>query len=500
MATSPPPQIPDSPRMGAGRILLLVFGSLLALIGLALGVAGGGLVLAHATQRDDDGFYTVLTERFQTGTYALTSERVDLGTEGDALNSALDIGNLATVRLRVSGDDPGRAVFVGIGPQSAVEAYLAGVAHDEVTEVGFDPFRPSYRLRPGLRAPSPPTAQRFWVAEESGTGTRTLEWKLAPGRWSVVAMNADASRGVRADVGLGVKLDLVLPLGIGLLIGGLVLMGVGVTMVAFGARGGGEAAGAAGVVAAGGTVGLATGVATDDSRATASAYPLRLEGELDDHLSRWLWLVKWVLAIPHYIVLFFLWVAFFVLSVIAFFAILFTGRYPRGIFDFNVGVMRWSWRVGFYSYSTLGTDRYPPFTLGPADYPATLEVAYPTELSRGLVLVKWWLLAIPHYLIVAVLGTGLLWSGSWAGGGGWNDWQWGGWGGGLIGILVLIAGVVLLFTGRYPRDIFRLLMGFNRWSYRVLAYAALMRDEYPPFRLDAGGREPEHAGTDAPGA
>src|SRR5689334_12503801 len=124
-------------------------------------------------------------------------------------------------------------------------------------------------------------------------------------------------------------------------------------------------------------------------------YPLHLEGDLSPQLSRWLWLVKWVLAIPHFIVLFFLWIAFIALSVVAFFAILFTGRYPRGIFDFNVGVMRWSWRVGYYSYSALGTDVYPPFSLAEdADYPARLEVAYPPQLSRGLVLVKWWLLAL----------------------------------------------------------------------------------------------------------
>ena len=216
-----------------------------------------------------------------------------------------------------------------------------------------------------------------------------------------------------------------------------------------------------------------------------STYPVHVEGTLDPELSRWLWLVKWLLAIPHYIVLVFLWAAFFLLSVVAFFAILFTGRYPEAIFDFNVGVLRWTWRVGFYTFGALGTDRYPPFTLDDVpDYPARLAVEYPGPLSRGLVLVKWWLLAIPQYLIVSVV----------AGGGGWlawrgEHWSWS-WGGGLVGLLVLIAAVALLFTGRYPRGIFDLVVGLDRWAFRVLGYAALMTDAYPPFRLDQGGAEP----------
>src|SRR5205085_584776 len=214
-------------------------------------------------------------------------------------------------------------------------------------------------------------------------------------------------------------------------------------------------------------------------------YPLRLTGELAPQLSRGLWIVKWLLAIPHFVVLFFLWVAFAVVSVIAFFAILFTGRYPRGLFEFNTGVLRWSWRVGFYSYSALGTDRYPPFTLQDVpDYPARLEVAYPESLSRGLVLVKWWLLAIPHYFIVAVFAGGGL--AAWAaGGGGWVTSS-----GGLVGLLVVIAGVTLLFTGRYPKSLYDFVLGMNRWIFRVAAYSSLMTDSYPPFRLDMGGNEP----------
>src|SRR6186713_1543807 len=109
----------------------------------------------------------------------------------------------------------------------------------------------------------------------------------------------------------------------------------------------------------------------------AAAYPATVDARLDEPLSRWKWLVKWFLAIPHYLVLVFLWIAFVLLTIVAFFAIVFTGRYPRGIFDFNVGVLRWTWRVSYYSTTGLGTDRYPPFTLGAEpDYPATLDVEY----------------------------------------------------------------------------------------------------------------------------
>ena len=218
------------------------------------------------------------------------------------------------------------------------------------------------------------------------------------------------------------------------------------------------------------------------------SYPVRLEGRMDPQLSRWLWLVKWLLAIPHFIVLFFLWIAFVVLTLVAFFAILFTGRYPRGIFDFNLGVLRWTWRVSYYSYGALGTDRYPPFTLDEApDYPATLDIAYPERLSRGLVLVKWWLLAIPQYILLGIFLGG---AGSAAGSAqDWGGWHW--WyGGGLIWALVLFAGVALLFMARYPRGLFDFVLGLDRWVVRVVAYAGLMTDAYPPFRLDQGGEDP----------
>ncbi|MFF4873091.1 DUF4389 domain-containing protein [Streptomyces sp. NPDC000961] len=213
-----------------------------------------------------------------------------------------------------------------------------------------------------------------------------------------------------------------------------------------------------------------------DSRRT-SYPPVTVTAELDSPLSRWLWLVKWILVIPHWIVLFFLWIAFLLVTVVAFFAVLFTERFPRPLFDFNLGVLRWSWRVSYYSYGALGTDRYPPFSLGPEPgYPARLDIAYPERLSRSLVLVKWWLLAIPHYLVIAFFT-----------GGAHVDW----WSGGLITLLTVIAGFALAFTSRYPRDLFDLVVGLNRWVLRVAAYASLMTDAYPPFRLDQGGGERE---------
>ncbi|MDI3315752.1 MAG: DUF4389 domain-containing protein [Mycobacterium sp.] len=223
------------------------------------------------------------------------------------------------------------------------------------------------------------------------------------------------------------------------------------------------------------------------------SYPVRVRGDLDPQLSRWQWLIKWILAVPHYVILIFLHLGVLVVTIVAFFAILITGKYPRPLFDFRLGVLRWRWRVSFYALSALGTDKYPPFSLRTkADYPADLEVDYPERLNRGLVLIKWWLLAVPHYLILLVFFTA-----------GWhvltvnpNEFvayllpP-------LVEILLVIAMVGLLFTGRYPKGLFEFVLGINRWAIRVVAYATLMRDEYPPFRLDLGPRESMSVATPA---
>jgi hypothetical protein len=455
---------PERHHVPVGRIVLTVVGALLILISFGLGALGGVLTWAHATQRDSEGFFTSGTHRLESLTYAITSEEIDLGVRPGRGDRRFDLGDIATVRLRVESQDAS-PVFVGIGPARDVDAYLADVRHAEIDDIDFRPFRVTYVVRPGDAPPERPGAQNFWVASAEGRGVQRLEWELESGRWTVVVMNANGARGVAVDASAGVKADWVLPVGIGLLGGFGALVILGTVLLVLGAAGLGRRV---------------------PEPAAPGAPPVQLTGRFDPRLSRWLWLVKWILLIPHFIALAVLWLAFMVVSFIAFFAILFTARYPRALFDFNAGVLRWTWRVGFYSFAAFGTDKYPPFTLGAApDYPARLEIAYPERLSRGLVLVKWWLLAIPQYVVLGIFGGGL-----------WltvGDDNWAAGSPGLIGWLVIVAVVALLFVGRYPRGIAGLVVGLNRWVYRVVVYAVLMTDDYPPFRLDQG--EVEAHGT-----
>ncbi len=193
----------------------------------------------------------------------------------------------------------------------------------------------------------------------------------------------------------------------------------------------------------------------------AGGYPVRVEAERQDTYHRFLPLVKWLLAIPHYFVLAILFIGVFFAKIAAFFAVLFTGRYPRGIFDFVTGVLRWSWNVFAYVY--LLTDRYPPFSLEPdPSYPARFEIDYPERVDRWRPLVHW-LLIIPYAFVAAVLTT-------------------------VAGIVALIGVFVILFTEDLPEGMFKLILIPYRWQLRASAYAMFMVTRYPPFEWDEQAR------------
>lgn len=523
-SSSPPPVRASHPTRP--HLVALVIGCLLLLPGLGLLLGGAGLGITYAVGRDTAGYLSGSLPSLRSPTAAITAEDVAVQTGPDVPNWVFDRLDVE-VRLTATPATDGRAVFIGIGDASRVATYLSGVAHDEIVDI-TDPFSRGeraavLRTSPGDSTAAPPSGQSFWAATADGTGTQALTWRVTDGHWAVVLMNADGSPGVDVAASMGVRAGFLIPLALVMLGVGLVLTGLAVALIIRGtgaSRGDGyprdgtgyptypaqSAYAAPAVPGAPGASGApgngapppppgSTAYVVGDAGATAphtwgaasrAVSPVRLDARLDEPLSRWLWLLKWLLVIPHLFVLAFLWCAFWVVSVIAFFAILVTGQYPRGLFDFNLGVLRWTWRVSYYANGAFATDRYPPFSLGlEPDYPATLDIAYPERLSRGLVLVKWWLLAIPHYIIV-----GLIVGGGWA----WNRVQDGGahlesFGWGLLSLLVLVAGLSLLFADRYPRALFDLVIGLNRWVYRVAAYAALMTDVYPPFQLDEGGAE-----------
>jgi hypothetical protein len=201
------------------RVVLLILGIVVGLIALGM-VAGGGVLLWANAQRDADGYFVSGPDRLSSDTYALTSPALELGTHpGDWIPS-----DIATLRLR----SQDASLFIGIAPTSEVNAYLADVAHTEVTEFRTTPFHVSYRQVPGSRQPEPPGRQDFW-ATTSRDGV--LTWDVRSGNWTIVVMNPDASTGVEADLSVGVRSPLLLGIGIALLVVGLLLVAGSVAMI-----------------------------------------------------------------------------------------------------------------------------------------------------------------------------------------------------------------------------------------------------------------------------
>jgi Domain of unknown function (DUF4389) len=205
-----------------------------------------------------------------------------------------------------------------------------------------------------------------------------------------------------------------------------------------------------------------TSPATPSVPATPSpTYPLQLDLDAPLTVARWRPLVHWILVIPQLIVLYALGIVQSVVWVIAFFAILFTGKMPDSLFGFMAMTHRYQWRVG--SFSLFMREGYPPFEFlsvaqDPGDDPARLNIQQAPTLSRGLIFVKW-LLAIPHYIVLFVLFI-------------------------AVYVVVIIGFFAVLITGQWPESLRTFVIGVMRWAYRVSIYVYLMTDEYPPFSLD----------------
>jgi len=192
------------------------------------------------------------------------------------------------------------------------------------------------------------------------------------------------------------------------------------------------------------------------SEVTYPAYPLQFDVGYRQEYSRWLPLVKWLLAIPHWFVLTFVGIGAFFGIVAAWFMVLVTGRYPEGIFKFLVGAWRWSLRV--MAYQLLLVDEYPPFSLDDdPDYPVRFNVDYPPEgkIARWRIFFAW-VPVIPQLFIA-----------SWA----------------LFAayIGIVVAFFSILFTKRFPRGIFDFVVNSMRFQNRAGAYAYWLTERYPGF-------------------
>jgi Domain of unknown function (DUF4389)/zinc-ribbon domain len=190
------------------------------------------------------------------------------------------------------------------------------------------------------------------------------------------------------------------------------------------------------------------------------AYPFTFDVEYPQKLSRLTTLGRLILAIPQLLIIYALGTVVGIVTLIAFFAILFTRRYPKGLFELAVSFNRWIANV--YAYVALLRDEYPPFSTDPGRYAVTYEVDYPEKLSRWLIFVKWFLVLLQQFVLYFL---------------------------GLFAFLVaVIAWFAILITGRFPRALFHYVVGVMRWYFRVGVYTSLMRDEFPPFSKSADAR------------
>jgi len=448
--------------MSAGKIALLVFGIIFLLVAVGLLFAGGTLVWVDQELKDSDGFISTDTIYLERGSHAIITRPADIDLE---MTWPFDEGDLATIKVKASNDNPSKQVFIGIAEKSDVEDYLDGVEYDEITGFRIHPYDVDYKKHTGSsvpEAPDSPDIRDIWTEWVVGNGTQTLEWEIESGSWVLVLMNADGSAGIDLSGSVGIKAPWIFGLGIGLLAGGAVVLILGVLMIYFAARR---------PMAGGGTMGPVPPISDGDTTTTENlnAYPATFSVDYPDKsLNRLTTFFRLIMIIPIAIILSlvngtiwgeahgsnYLFAAGGILFLPLVLMLLFRQKYPRWWFDWNVALTKFMARV--YAYLALLRDEYPSTDEEQAVH---IEIAYPDakrDLNRWLPLVKWFL-AIPHYIVLFFLNIAVF-------------------------VCLVIAWFAILFTGRYPRGLFDFVVGLFRWHLRVAAYAFLLTtDRYPPF-------------------
>jgi hypothetical protein len=214
------------------RIAAFVAAGVLSLFSLGL-LAAGGVLLWGDSQKDDDGYLSTRTERFATTTYALATDNLDLDLDG--IEWFVERDGFGKVRLTVESREA-EPVFAGVARTADVSRYLGASRHELVTEVDYEPFRADYRRLGGDARPGAPGAEEFWTASAEGSGRQTLTWDADDGAWSVVVMNADASRGVDVAVKAGAELDFLARAGWIALVAGLLVLSAAALLAVLGIR------------------------------------------------------------------------------------------------------------------------------------------------------------------------------------------------------------------------------------------------------------------------
>ncbi|MFO8010785.1 MAG: hypothetical protein R6U89_08225 [Dehalococcoidia bacterium] len=219
--------------MKAVRIILFALGIIGILVGVGLIIGGGVVTWVHTEFKDSEGYYTSKTVSLTSDSHAITTKTADIKMEAAWLWQWDD---LVTFKIRGINEDPSKGLFIGIASENDAYSYLQNVEYDEIEEFELRPLHVEYRNFSGTSQPASPVTQLFWDANSYGKGEQVLEWEMEEGKWVLVLMNEDGSKGVDLDGKVGVKVPGLLWIGVGLIIGGVVALGLSIFFIVIAVR------------------------------------------------------------------------------------------------------------------------------------------------------------------------------------------------------------------------------------------------------------------------